>query len=77
MTDKTSRLISALFKTKFDKSVVEVSSISGEPPSQDNDFLFNPLFDQFQGRVRTEDGGRYVFFLAKQGKTWDLDARAI
>ena len=77
MTDKTTKLITFLYKEKFGERVTSVKAINGTPPSENNTFLFNPVFNQFEGVVQTEDGGKFVFFLSKEGKTWKLNSRKI
>ena len=77
MKEQTSKMVAALYAKKFGIKVTKVTSISDEPPSDENNFLLNPLFDQFQGFAYGNNGAKYLFFLMKNEDGWELQSTEI
>ena len=77
MKDQTSNLVIALYSKKLGVKITKVTSTSGEPPGEANNFLFNPIFDQFQGFAYGENGAKYIFFLIEDKNNWTLESTKI
>jgi hypothetical protein len=77
VNDKTSKLVKLLYKSQFKEEVIAVQSVDKQKPSPSNNYLFDPIFNQFKGVVTLDSGEQFMFFLSKNNKNWDLTSKSI
>jgi hypothetical protein len=67
LTDKVTAWVSDIYKTNAGEEPLQVLGVDGKPPSYDNVFLYDPLLDQFEGKL-VLNSGKTLGFLVYNGK---------
>ena len=70
MKKETEKIVKESFKEITGREAKNVMSLSGEPPSENNSYLYNVLFGLYEGRVIDEAKFEYIFFIYNKGNSW-------
>ncbi len=70
MKKETEELVKEAFKEITGRGVKKVMSLTGDPPSENNSYLYSVAFDQYEGRLIDEANFEYIFFIFRQDGAW-------
>ena len=58
------------FESVYGYKPKNVTALDGKKPSEDNQYLFNPVISGYEGKCKGKSGIHYLFFLYVEAKTW-------
>lgn len=58
------------FESVYGYKPTKVVGLDGKKPSEDNQFLFNPVISGYEGKCKGKSGIHYLFFLYVEEKKW-------
>ena len=70
---KTEVLVKGAYKELYKEYPASVQDFDGNPPSEDNNYLYIAFLDVFHGQVVTKEGYEMVFSIVKKDDSWEAE----